>query len=187
VAHTLVHHSAVPLLVLTQREASALLEHRATARPLRALVPLDGSAFAEAALSPAFHLVAALSAPAQGALHLAQVVQVSAARGEEGMTSAEKEGALQRAPSYLATTAERVQTSEKDLKLSITSTAVPGLDVVDTLLGLAEQEGASRSDLIAISTHGRHGLERWAMGSVTERVLTPTKLPLLIVRPQTNS
>jgi nucleotide-binding universal stress UspA family protein len=38
-------------------------------------------------------------------------------------------------------------------------------------------------DLIAIATHGRRGLQRWAMGSVAERVLHATKRPLLIVRP----
>ena len=51
----------------------------------------------------------------------------------------------------------------------------------------AEQEGSNTYDLIAISTHGRHGLERRVMGSVTERVLNSTKLPMLIVRPQINS
>jgi len=39
-------------------------------------------------------------------------------------------------------------------------------------------------DIIAMATHGRGGLERWAMGSVTERVLGATQLPLLVVRPQ---
>jgi hypothetical protein len=38
-------------------------------------------------------------------------------------------------------------------------------------------------DLIAISTHGWEGLQHWAMGSVTERVLHATKRPILIVRP----
>ena len=187
VAHVLVHQGDVPVLVLTQGEASSLLEHRETARPLRALVPLDGSAFAETALSPAAHLVAALAAPAHGTLHLVQVIQDSTARGEEGITSAENEGALPRASSYLASTAERVQTTEKDLKLLITSKAVPGGDVAHTLLGLIEQEGSNTYDLIAISTHGRHGLERRVMGSVTERVLNSTKLPMLIVPPQTQA
>ena len=101
------------------------------------------------------------------------------------MTSAEKEEALAGASSHLATTAEHVQTSEKDLKLAITSKAVLGVDVAHTLLGLTEHEGSSTSDLIAISTHGRNALERRVMGSVTERVLNTTKLPMLIVPPQT--
>ena len=39
-------------------------------------------------------------------------------------------------------------------------------------------------DLIVLATHGRRGLQRWVMDSVTERVLGATKLPLLIVHPQ---
>jgi hypothetical protein len=33
-----------------------------------------------------------------------------------------------------------------------------------------------------MATHGHRGIERWALGSITERVLNATRLPLLIVR-----
>jgi len=38
-------------------------------------------------------------------------------------------------------------------------------------------------DIIAMATHGLSGIRRWEMGSITERVLHATRLPLLIVRP----
>jgi len=38
--------------------------------------------------------------------------------------------------------------------------------------------------LIALATHGRGGFQRWMVGSITERVLDGTRLPLLILRPQ---
>ena len=38
--------------------------------------------------------------------------------------------------------------------------------------------------MIAMATHGRGGLKRLVMGSVTEHLLGATRLPLLIVRPQ---
>ena len=49
-----------------------------------------------------------------------------------------------------------------------------------------DAEGAAfgRCDMIAIATHGRGGLQHWVMGSITERVLGATKLPILIVRPE---
>jgi nucleotide-binding universal stress UspA family protein len=47
-----------------------------------------------------------------------------------------------------------------------------------------EGDAAGRYDLIALATHGRGGLQRWALGSVTDRVINSTKLPLMIVRPQ---
>ena len=37
-------------------------------------------------------------------------------------------------------------------------------------------------DLIGVSTHGRTGLLRLIMGSVAEKILNSTKLPLLVVR-----
>jgi len=38
-------------------------------------------------------------------------------------------------------------------------------------------------DLLAIATYGRSGFERRTLGSITERVLDGTRLPLLIVQP----
>ena len=38
-------------------------------------------------------------------------------------------------------------------------------------------------DVITMATHGYSGLPHWAMGSITQRVLGATKLPLLVVRP----
>lgn len=38
-----------------------------------------------------------------------------------------------------------------------------------------------RADLIAMSTHGRSGLSRWVLGSVTEKVLRTAGVPMLVV------
>jgi nucleotide-binding universal stress UspA family protein len=70
-----------------------------------------------------------------------------------------------------------------------------GKDVADTLIRAAEEgEEAGKKgltgnycDLIAMTTHGRSGLQRLTMGSVTERVLGTTLLPLLVVHNQTPS
>jgi nucleotide-binding universal stress UspA family protein len=43
--------------------------------------------------------------------------------------------------------------------------------------------GSGGSDLIAMATHGCSGLQRWTLGSVTERVLHTGRIPLLIVPP----
>ena len=37
-------------------------------------------------------------------------------------------------------------------------------------------------DLVAMSTHGRRGISRWAFGSVTEKVLRRGNVPVLVVR-----
>ena len=38
-------------------------------------------------------------------------------------------------------------------------------------------------DLIVMSTHGRSGVHRWIFGSVTQRVLRHSPVPVLIVPP----
>lgn len=38
-------------------------------------------------------------------------------------------------------------------------------------------------DMIAMSTHGRAGFARWALGSVAERVIQETPVPVFLVRP----
>lgn len=190
VAHSLVHQSAVPVLVVRQEEALSLSSKVERKRPLRTLVPLDGSPLADAALSPAAHLTAALTAPNQGTLQLVQVVKPFPTTTEEGVVSKLNAEAIQRAKAYLAKVVERLQATMKDLTLSITYDIELGADVASTLVSLAERgvagkdtEGVDSCDLIAISTHGRGGLERWVMGSVTDRILNTTWLPMLTVRP----
>ena len=44
---------------------------------------------------------------------------------------------------------------------------------------VAEDEGA---DLIIIGTHGRRGLPRWLLGSVAERVVRNSSVPVMTIR-----
>lgn len=52
--------------------------------------------------------------------------------------------------------------------------------VAQAILDYAEYHDV---DLIAMSTHGRTGLQRWVYGSVTEKVLRSSPCAMLIVRP----
>jgi nucleotide-binding universal stress UspA family protein len=78
-----------------------------------------------------------------------------------------------------------------DLNLAITWSIALDTTVANALIKVAEQgrvDGGTcifgGCDILALATHGRSGLQRWALGSVTEHILGRTKLPLLIVRPQ---
>jgi len=54
-----------------------------------------------------------------------------------------------------------------------------GHAVHDAIVRAVESSGA---DLIVMGTHGRRGLERLVLGSVTQRVLGVTPVPVLVVR-----
>jgi nucleotide-binding universal stress UspA family protein len=47
---------------------------------------------------------------------------------------------------------------------------------------IAEYATKSGVDLIAIATHGRSGVSRWAWGSVADRILRSACVPVLMVR-----
>jgi nucleotide-binding universal stress UspA family protein len=48
----------------------------------------------------------------------------------------------------------------------------------ESILGYAEE---NKVDLILMSSHGRTGISRWAFGSVADRVVRSSKVPVLLV------
>lgn len=191
VAQEAVHHSPVPTLVLN--EHGSALPAPDAAHPLRILVSLDGSVQSETVLEPAIQLLAALAAPAWGVLHLLRIVDLPPVygklRSQTHMSDSMQAEARQEAEAYLKVLADRLYAeTPADLELTITSSVVVSTDVAGTIIKTAEQAGWPEHlggyDLIAMATHGREGLQRLVMGSVTEHVLGATKLPLLMVRPK---
>jgi nucleotide-binding universal stress UspA family protein len=192
VAEKVAHHAPVPVLLLREGGPALVGTPPHAEGPLRALIPLDGSARAKAALVPAAQLIAALSAPGPGALHLTRVVVLPDA---EQISHSERAAIVQKAKRYLNATVEHIRegldaSPVAALKLSITWSATIDDDIAAGIIRVAEDgEGtedigvSGSSDMIAMATHGYSGLQRWAMGSITERVLHATRLPLLIVRP----
>jgi nucleotide-binding universal stress UspA family protein len=65
--------------------------------------------------------------------------------------------------------------------LAVSTVVATDPDVAEAIVQAAEQ---GKVDCIAMATHGRGGVQHWALGSITERVLHATKVPLFIVRPQ---
>lgn len=57
----------------------------------------------------------------------------------------------------------------------------PGL-IADTIVAEADKW---KADLIVLGTHGRRGIRRLVMGSVSEGVIRRTTLPVLLARSET--
>jgi nucleotide-binding universal stress UspA family protein len=194
VAQQVVRQCLIPVFILREGGPLPIAKPDPPDRPVRMLVALDGSPFAEKVLVPAAQLCAALAAPAQGALHLTLVL-----RRLSGLHDGKKEtleaiyaSVMSDARTYLNDMERRLR--EPDLaafNLRVMSSIIVKDDVADTLIKAAEHgkyieddfEGFDGCDIIALATHGRSGLSRLVLGSVTEHILGATKLPLLIVRP----
>ena len=148
----------------------------------RILTPLDGSTLSEGILP----YVRAL-APALGArvdlLRSFQDLAYELAPSDD-IDSASITAALEPIAARLYHQAENYLDRAAS---SLESLGVPTYQLVrsgpaaDIIVG----EAAEVDDtLIAMSTHGRTGLGRWIMGSVTDRVLHTSTAPLLVVHPE---
>lgn len=104
-------------------------------RPVQILVALDGSALAEAALSPAANLSIALSAPLPGMLHLVRVLPFIET---DTMTQARKTQAIEEAMAYLDRVTRRLRGSEDAASpLQVLSLVV--VDATDIARALASE------------------------------------------------
>ena len=78
-----------------------------------------------------------------------------------------------------ATSLETARATLQAAGVNAGSLVVDGHSVHRSILETAQSIGA---DLIVMGSHGRRGLEKLVLGSVTQRVLGDTHLPVLVVR-----
>jgi nucleotide-binding universal stress UspA family protein len=207
VAHQLAHEAAVPTLVLRAWAPGSMAADLSQREGLvRALVPLDGSSHAETALAPAASIVTALSAPTGGALHLAAIAKSPAVAGEaqaylRTMPRALGTGALAALNLHVSWSVE-LHDDVAEALITTAEQGPPGSAVTWTwadgsssaadrgtgavprrAVGALSGGPAAACAVIVIAPHGSGGPQRWAMGSISERVLQTTKLPVLLVRP----
>ena len=139
----------------------------------RMLIPLDGSKTAENVLPYGRRLAAV----AHVAVELLGVVEMADIAGDIAANQATYAEALIReavrnSTEYL----ESVARTFRNGKVRCTVEQGRPQDVI-TAAAAAESD-----TLIAMATHGRSGVSRWLLGSVTEKVLRGTSNPLLVVR-----
>jgi nucleotide-binding universal stress UspA family protein len=143
----------------------------------RVVVPLDGSERAEAALPVACDLAQQLHAP----VRLLRVVDVAADRAllafwESGLGSAAADQSIldalrDDAQQSLAAAAECVT------RLGGTATwelqeGSPAAAIIDVV---------ASGDLLVLTSHGRSGMLRWALGSVAEKLVREAPTPVVLV------
>jgi nucleotide-binding universal stress UspA family protein len=123
---------------------------------LQLMIPLDGSAFSEAALGYAAEVAARLRAT----VHIVMVHDEANPRTV--------------ARDYLATTAA-------DPRIAGLNPVTALLNVV---AALEKYVRSCRIDLIVMSTHGRGGVSRVWAGSIADELLANVNVPVLLLRPE---
>ena len=141
------------------------------------MVPLDGSELAECVLP---HVEAFIEGCNVKHFVFVRVVEPAAAfySGDYPMSPdvlKEKEKAAQKiAGDYLDQVVNRLKHKNVELKSEVL--------VGNVAESLADYSAHNEFDLILIATHGRSGVKRWVRGSIADKVLRSSKLPVLMVR-----
>ena len=149
----------------------------------RILVPLDGSKVGEAALDVVSELIDKFSSEITVEVTLLQVLtslshyivageaSVQVRYTEEELKQIEKE-----VIDYLDKVGEGLKSKGVDVKMKVVAGSA-----TEEIMKAAEEANA---DLIAMSTHGRSGISRLALGSIAERVVRTSSRPVIVVRAQ---
>jgi nucleotide-binding universal stress UspA family protein len=142
------------------------------------VAPLDGSAFAECALDHVKAIALGCEVPEVVLLRVVEPIHSSdlAAYAEAGVnTDTLMHDVEAGAQIYISRKTEEL----KKEGLPVRGMVATGW-AADSIISFAEKESA---DLIIMSTHGRSGIGRWFMGSVADKVVRHSKIPVLTVAP----
>ena len=132
------------------------------------LVPLVGSKLAEKILPRVEKLVRSC----RGEVHLIRVVV--SYRIDPKEEKEERERLLQEAWDYL----EKIVSRFRKKRLRAHAVVIYGKDAVQ----ICDFARKNKFDLIAMATHGRSGISRWALGSVADKVLSCSVVPVMLIR-----
>ena len=138
------------------------------------LVPLDGSALAEAVLPHAQALAKAEDAEIV-LLSVPVVPSLEFLARTPGLATQVIEDAEIETEVYLVK--EENKLAEEGIKVKHIMREGP---IPEMILKIADEVHA---DVIAMSTHGRTGVQRWLMGSVADRVVHYSHIPVMLIHP----
>jgi nucleotide-binding universal stress UspA family protein len=140
----------------------------------RILVPLDGSTMAEQVLAWVQILAKGLGSQVE-LLRVVEPAPQELSDVTHGVYAHQIEDNLRSsAQDYLKGLSDALRNND----ISVATTARVG-DPADCI---ASEAGREADTLIAMTTHGRSGIGRWLLGSVTDKVLHTTTAPLLMAR-----
>ena len=137
------------------------------------LVPLDGSALSEAVLDHVVAIATSCQVPEVVIIRITRPLDGSTWEPIDTKVASNLDKALRiKANTYLEKIAADLKTKGVKVKVEVLAG-----DPAEEITKYSKREGI---DLIVMSTHGRSGFSRWVFGSVADRVVRHTEVPVLI-------
>jgi nucleotide-binding universal stress UspA family protein len=184
VTDELIRTLPIPLIAVHPGEAGPDLAQDRTIRHI--LIPLDGTPLAEQILEPAVAFGKAMRAeytllrvvtpvypmtlPAEPAIFGSVATDV-ASRIEKLHGELKKEAA-----DYLDRVAARLRGEDLKVNTRVAIEDQPGVAILE--------HARAPIDMVAVETHGRSGLARLLLGSVADKVIRGSTLPILVAKPK---
>jgi nucleotide-binding universal stress UspA family protein len=175
VASKLLHTTKVPVMLI---RATKLPKREPRQRLLeRVLLPLDGSKAGEAAVPYVKKLIEKLGSEVILFGVVAAGQHVRTVGGLDYILYPEQEMELIKteAKEYLDRLYQRLAVKKGKVSVSLKI----GDDVAGEIIKFAKRKSVG---LIAISAHGHSGIEKWVFGSVANKIVQSSKIPVLVVR-----
>jgi nucleotide-binding universal stress UspA family protein len=145
------------------------------------LVPLDGSRFAESALTHALEFAQKFGSKITLVRAIDPPHTIAADVGDTAdMIIKMRELTKKEAESYLQSQSGSLRQQGYDVETEI----LMGTSTPQAILMAADDQNV---DLIVMCTHGRSGLGRFVFGSVAEKVVRHAKVPVLLIRAKENT
>jgi nucleotide-binding universal stress UspA family protein len=176
IASKLLQAASVPLLLVR-----AVKPKRKVTREVllnRILLPLDGSEAGEAAVAYVGEMMSRLESEVTlfGVISSGQHIRSVGGLDYISYPPEQMEMFKKEAQEYLDGVYRRLKRRKGTVKVTIN---VGAGDVSQEILKFAEEKGVN---LIAISSHGHSGIEKWVFGSIANNVVLNSKSPVLVVK-----
>ncbi|ENX12409.1 hypothetical protein F889_00346 [Acinetobacter colistiniresistens] len=139
------------------------------------LVAIDDSEIAANVIREAAQLAKALDSE----LTVVEVMTLDPYLADAYIRMGQSNDLIERVRSYAQDNLSKAEKKFEEHGLTVATQVLEGFSVHQEIIGAAQNLGA---DLIIMGSHGRTGFKQFVLGSVAQKVLAESHIPVLIVR-----
>lgn len=139
------------------------------------LVPIDGSETSVVAMDEAIKLAKAINSK----ITVVQVMALDPYIADAYVKTGQTNELIERTRTYLLDILEQAKQKFTDEGITVEAKLLEGFVVHEEIIQAAQD---LKADLIVMGSHGRTGVRKLVLGSVAQKVLGESHIPVLIVR-----
>ncbi|NNP76099.1 universal stress protein [Acinetobacter sp. Ac_3412] len=139
------------------------------------LVAIDDSEIAANVIREAAQLAKALNSE----ITVAEVMTLDPYLADAYVRMGQSNDLIERVRGYVQENLKKAEQKFEEHGLTVATQVLEGFSVHQEIIGAAQNLGA---DLIIMGSHGRTGFKQFVLGSVAQKVLAESHIPVLIVR-----